>query len=226
MTGEPALHVLEDPESTSRAAAEAIAGALALAVAARGRADWATTGGSAPVGIYRALAESGLRDRVPWAAVHTWWGDDRFVTDADPLSNVRPLEAFLLPGVPLARDHLHVPTMTEAITNHLAVDWVARQYEAELRAADLEMRADGFPVLDVVLVGIGGDGHVLSAFPGSPLFDVRAWVSAVPAPTHIEPHVARISLHPRILEAARLPMIVAHGAGKAADRKSSCRERV
>jgi hypothetical protein len=79
------------------------------------------------------------------------------------------------------------------------------------------------------------DGHVLSVFPGSPLFEADAWVSAVPAPTHIEPHVARISLHPRILQAARLPMVVAHGAGKAAilasvlsgpRTSSACRRRL
>ena len=67
-----------------------------------------------------------------------------------------------------------------------------------------------------MLVGIGPDGHVLSEFPGSPLFDSEAWASAVPAPTHIEPHVARVSLHPRILELARLPIVVAHGTAKAA----------
>ena len=54
----------------------------------------------------------------------------------------------------------------------------------------------GFPILDVVLVGLGGDGHVLSVFPGSPLFDSADWVSGVPAPKHIEPHVARVSLNP------------------------------
>jgi 6-phosphogluconolactonase len=68
----------------------------------------------------------------------------------------------------------------------------------------------------VALVGVGADGHILSAFPGSALFDSEAWVAAVPAPEHIEPHIARISLNPRILGLARLPIVVAHGAGKAA----------
>jgi 6-phosphogluconolactonase len=106
--------------------------------------------------------------------------------------------------------------MNRAIGQSLGPGSVAMEYEAELRAAGLELDPTGWPLLDIVLVGIGADGHVLSVFPGSPLFEADAWVSAVPAPTHIEPHVARISLHPRILGVARLPMVVAHGAGKSA----------
>ena len=216
MTGEPTIRIGADSESTSRAAAEAIALALREAAEERGRADWATTGGSVPVGIYRALAVPPLLGLVPWAAVHVWWGDDRFVARDDPLSNVLPFDRELLPYVSLASANIHAPKMAEAIDAGLGVESVAAAYEMALAGADLPVDDQGFPILDVVLVGIGGDGHVLSVFPGSPLIDAEAWVSHVPAPTHIEPHVARVSLHPRILEAARLPMVVAHGAGKAA----------
>jgi 6-phosphogluconolactonase len=82
---EPRIEVLADPEATSRAAAESIAEALGAAFTQRGRADWVTTGGSTPVGIYRELAAAPLRDRVPWHAVHVWWGDDRFVPRDHPL---------------------------------------------------------------------------------------------------------------------------------------------
>lgn len=216
MTGEPTVRIERDAETTSRAAAEAIALALREAVEARGRADWATTGGSTPVGIYRALSAPPLRELVPWGAVNAWWGDDRFVRRDDPLSNVRPFVEELLASVPLRTANVHEMAMDEAIAAGEGPAWVASGYEAELQAAGLELAPSGFPILDVVLVGIGGDGHVLSAFPGSFMFDSAAWVSAVPAPTHIEPHVERVSLHPRILAAARLPMVVAHGAGKAA----------
>ena len=216
MTGEPSIRILEDADATSRAAAVAIAAALRAGVEARGVAHWATTGGSTPIGIYRALIEAPLRDAVPWASVHTWWGDDRFVPRTDPLSNVLPFEAVLAPGVPSVRRHAHPIAMDEALTGGLGTDWAAEHYDAELRVAGFEIAASGFPILDLVLVGIGGDGHVLSAFPGSALFDERGWALPVAAPTHIEPHVARVSLNPRILAAARLPMVVAHGAGKAA----------
>jgi 6-phosphogluconolactonase len=239
MPGEPTIRVLDDPDAVSHAAAEAIVAALRDAVDARGRAQWATTGGSTPIGIYRELAAPPHRDEVPWESVHVWWGDDRFVPRDHPLSNVLPLEEVLLsnsaraglsgtgadaaevalgiePGVVMPVENIHPPSMGRAIGRSLGADSVAMEYEAELRGAGLEVGANGFPVFDVILVGIGSDGHVLSVFPGSPLFDGEAWVSAVPAPTHIEPHVARVSLHPRVLEAARLPIVVAHGDGKAA----------
>jgi 6-phosphogluconolactonase len=239
MSGEPTIRVFDDAAATSLAAAEAIAAALTEAADGRGRADWATTGGSTPLGIYRELAIAPLRDEVPWQAVHVWWGDDRFVPRDHPLSNVLPLDQVLLstaaraglsgtgadavevdlgiePGAPLAVGNVHAPPMSRAIGLATGVGSVAMDYEAELRAADLEVAESGFPIFDVMLVGIGADGHVLSVFPNSPLFDGSAWVSAVPAPEHIEPHVARVTLHPRILDAARLPIVVAHGAGKAA----------
>jgi len=238
VSGEPRVEVLEDPEATSRAAATAIADALAAAVAERGRADWVTTGGSTPVGIYRELAVAPLRDAVPWHAVNVWWGDDRFVPRDHPLSNVLPLDQVLIsaaaraglsgtgeyavdvdlgtePGVTLPVANIHAPRMSEAIASGAGTEWVAEEYADRIRDAGLPTR-EGFPIFDVVLVGIGPDGHVLSVFPGSPLFDSEAWVSPVPAPTHVEPHVARVSLNPRILEVARLPMVVAHGPGKAA----------
>jgi 6-phosphogluconolactonase len=239
VSGEPRIEVWPDPEETSRAAAAAIADALVEAVEQRGRADWATTGGSTPVGIYRELARAPLRDRVPWHAVNVWWGDERYVPRDHPLSNALQLDQVLVsaaaraglsgtgeyavdvdtgvePGVPLPAANIHAPHMGAAIGAAAGTEWVAEEYGDRLRDAGLETTNDGFPIFDIVLVGVGADGHVMSVFPGSALFDSEAWVEAVPAPTHIEPHVARISLNPRILEAARLPILVAHGAGKAA----------
>jgi 6-phosphogluconolactonase len=238
VSGEPRLEVLPDPEAASRAAAEAIVDALRDAVDRRGRADWATTGGSTPVGIYRELAVAPLRDAVPWDAVHVWWGDDRYVPRDHPLSNVLPLDQVLLsasaragqsgtgesgidvdlgiePGVPLPAANVHAPRTGDAIALRAGPEWVAEEYTDRLRDAGLPSSDDGFPILDIVLVGVGPDGHVLSVFPGSALFDSQAWVSAVPAPRHIEPHVARVSMHPRILELARTPIVVIHGSAKA-----------
>ena len=238
MSGEPELRILDDAEAASGAAAEALANELTDAVERRDRADWVTTGGSTPAGIYRALAVAPLRDQVPWYAVHPWWSDDRFVPRDHPLSNVLPFDQILLsasaraglsgtgadaaevelgiePGVAMPVENIHAPAMGRAIADAAGPERVAREYEAELRAAGLPISDQGFPIVDVMLLGIGDDGHILSVFPRSPLFDAAAWVSAVPAPTHIEPHVARISLNPAIVEAARSVIVVAHGAGKA-----------
>jgi 6-phosphogluconolactonase len=238
MNGEPRIEVLEGPDLASRAAAEAIADALVDAVERRGRATWATTGGSTPVAIYKELAVDPLRDRVPWAAVEVWWSDDRYVPRDHPLSNVLPLDQVLVsasaragqsgtgetgvdvarhvePGVLLPVGNIHAPRMNDAIGLAAGPEWAAREYADRLRDAGLPASDDGFPIFDLMLLGVGADGHLMSVFPGSQLFEAEAWVSAVPAPTHIEPHVPRISMHPRILDSARLPIVVMHGTAKA-----------
>jgi 6-phosphogluconolactonase len=222
--GEPLLDVLPDAEAATAAASTLIASALAEAVRQRGRADWATTGGSTPIPIYRRLVQPPLRDLVPWDRVHVWWGDDRAVPRDHPLSNRLPFDEIVLhgegeidsrtgaePGAPLPLANVHA--MPIEASRSLAAS--AAAYAAELRAAPLDRDGAGFPILDVVLVGVGPDGHVFSVFPDSALFDAADWVSTVPAPEHVEPHVARISLHPRILVAARLPVVVILGASKA-----------
>ncbi len=237
--GEPQIEVLADPDAVANAAAERIAAALSDAVERRGRADWATTGGSTPIGIYRELAEAPLRDEIPWREVNVWWGDDRFVPRDHPLSNVLPLDQVLLratafagvsgegesgvdvevgnqPGVLLPASNVHAMPMTAAIADGRDPAWVAAAYEAELGAAGLP-ESDGIPIFDLVLSGIGADGHILSVFPGSQVFadDGTPWVAGIPAPDHIEPHVPRVSLHPRFLAAARLVLVVAFGGAKA-----------
>jgi 6-phosphogluconolactonase len=242
--GEPEVRVLADAEAVSVEAARVIADMLTRAVAERGRADWATTGGSTPLGIYGALAVAPLRDEVPWDRVHIWWGDDRFVPRDDPLSNVLACDQVLLggaafggesgmgesgqeielgleAGVPIPLANLHAMPCAAAIGEGRSQAWVAEGYERELRNAALEVDDAGFPRFDVLLLGLGSDGHLMSVFPGSTAFDEDAWVLAIPAPTHIAPRVPRITLNPRVVPAARLPLMVVHG-----ERKSEIVERV
>ena len=214
---EPEIVVVADPDEAAAVAAERIATILADAVTARGRADWATTGGSTPVGIYRRLTEAPLRDAVPWSDVHVWWGDDRFVPRDHPLSNVRPLDDVLLDaehGIQIPDDHLHPFRTGESIGAGWDAAWTASTLAGELAAAELPTQ-DGWPILDLVLVGIGGDGHLLSVFPGSTAFDATAWALAIPAPTHIEPHVERVTLNPAVIGVARTVLVVAFGSEKA-----------
>ncbi|HET9681312.1 MAG TPA: 6-phosphogluconolactonase, partial [Candidatus Limnocylindrales bacterium] len=211
---EPHVDVLADPEATTRAAATLLAAALADAVRERGRADWATTGGSTVVGIYRALATEPLRDLVPWDRVHVWWGDDRLVPRDHPLSNRLPFDQGLLAmaglagmsgtgagavdvhlgvtsGVPIPIPNVHAMPIDAALAAAAAegrpataTEHAARQaadsYAAELEAAPLPRDGSGIPILDVVLVGVGPDGHVFSVFPDSPLLDSAALASPVP----------------------------------------------
>jgi len=214
VAGEPEILVLPDPRAAAEAAAGRIAEALASAIAARGTAHWATTGGSTPGPIYRSLAAPPLRDAVPWERVHIWWGDDRWVPPDDPRSNAIACWDLLLRDVPVPANQVHPIPIGEALSQGRPASWAAERYAAELRAAKLAVNAVGFPIIDVVLVGIGSDGHLLSVFPGSATWDDPAWVQAVPAPAHVSPTVDRITLHPRVLDAARLPLAVAHGPSK------------
>lgn len=225
----PAVVVVRSAHAASDEAAARIAAGLTAGVAARGRADWATTGGSTPIGIYRALRAEPWRTGVPWDRVHLWWGDDRVVPRDDARSNARPAHEELLAGsspdgipdgVRIQARNVHElpigPALGAADGDTMAAARLAAAGAAlDLADAGLEGSGAGFPILDVVLVGVGADGHILSVFPGSTVWDSPAWVQAVPAPTHIEPQVERVSFHPGILAAARLPLVVAHGAAKA-----------
>lgn len=230
---EPEIVVLTDEAAIATAAAERIATSLARAVDERGRADWVTTGGSMALPIYRQLAAEPLRDAVPWESVHVWWGDDRFVPRDHPLSNVKPFDDILLAiywtqggqaalgqsgqgmPIPLPLDNIHPFPTTAAIGRSQGAAWCAAQLAAELRDGGPEA-ADGWPVFDLVLLGIGADGHLLSVFPGSPAFDATDLALAIPAPTHIEPHVERVTLNPAVLTAARTLLVAAAGDAKAA----------
>jgi 6-phosphogluconolactonase len=213
---EPLLVVLETPDAAAAEAAKRIAKSLADAVRTRGRVDWVTTGGSTVSPIYRRLAAPPVRDVVPWSAVRVWWGDDRYVPRDHPLSNVKPLDDLLLDRgrVPLPVANLHPFPVAAAIGGMRDAGWAAAQAAAELRTAHLPT-ADGWPVLDLILLGIGVDGHVLSVFPGSMAFESTDWALAIPAPTHIGPHVERITLNPAILGVARQILVVATGSAKA-----------
>jgi 6-phosphogluconolactonase len=231
------LVVLPNPDAAVGAAAERIAAVLATAASERGVAHWSTTGGSTPVGIYRALTLPPLVRDVPWNEVHLWWGDDRYVPRDHPLSNVEPADQILLrvgalsgqsgwgesaedvltgtePAAAIPVANLHPIPMAEAIGEARGAAWAAARYDMELRAAGLPTQ-DGWPVFDLVLLGMGPDGHVMSVFPGSETFGRPEWALPVPAPTHVEPHITRVTLNPAVLEVARSIVVVANGAAKA-----------
>ena len=225
---EPEIVVLPSEELAAVEAAERIATALEDAVELRGRADWVTTGGSALVARYQRLAAEPLVEAIPWANVHVWWTDDRYVPRDHPLSNVKPFDDVLLgianaeegtsssryPGVPLPVENIHPFPTGEAIGRAAGAAWCAAELADELRAAGLPER-DGWPVFDLIVLGVGPDGHILSVFPGSTAFDSTELALAIPAPTHIEPHVERVTLNPAVVGVARQVLVVVSGAGKA-----------
>jgi 6-phosphogluconolactonase len=227
LPGRPALRVFATAEEVSVAAASLVADGLAAAIAARGIAHWATTGGSAAPGLYRALLAPDLRARVDWSRVRVWWGDDRFVPAGDPLSNVTPFLDVALAGaggaagasgLPIDPTHVYPIPVGDMVARGLGPAEAAAAYAERLQELgpwSAGQTGDATPAFDVIVVGVGPDGHLLSVFPGSAVWDAAALVTAAPAPTHIEPHVARVTMHPRVLAAARSVLVVTAGASKA-----------
>ncbi len=217
--GEPELVVTAGPDQAAGEAAERIAAALIAAVERRGRADFCTTGGGTPIPIYRLLAHAPLVDRIPWPAVHVWWGDDRFVPRGHPESNVTSLDDDLLGGTgstggaPLPSANIHPFPTDRALAELRDNVWCAARYAEEL-SAGVPIVDGNWPGFDLILVGVGDDGHVLSVFPESPALQSMAWTMGVPAPTHIGPHLPRMTVNPRLLEAAPV-LVVTTGARKA-----------
>ncbi len=228
VAGEPEIVVVADADAAADLGAERIAQVLADAVAARGHADWVTTGGSTPIDIYRRLVAPPLRDAVPWPDIGVWWGDDRYVPRDHPESNVKAFEDIMLgiasgeegtagghaTGLPLSHDNVHPFPTAAAIGQARGAAWCAMTLADTLRMAGLDM-VDGWPVFDLIFVGIGPDGHLLSAFPGSAALESDDLALAVPAPTHIGPHIERVTLNPAVIGVARSVLVVVHGADKA-----------
>ncbi len=222
---EPTIVTLADGDACSLAAAERIVEILDVAIDDHGEAHWVTTGGSSPAAIYHHLAATELRGEVDWRKVHLWFTDDRFVPPDHPLSNVKIADDVLLNpgrpgepgsgGVPIPNDQVHAFETSVAIAGGHDQDWCAHQYAEDLQANGSDTNDAGWPVFDLILLGVGPDGHIMSVFPGSATFDRSEWALGVPAPTHIEPHVPRVTLNPAIVPAAAELLVVCPGAAKA-----------
>ena len=217
--GEPGVIVVATPGDVAQIAADLIAAAVSAAVERRGRADFCTTGGSTPIPIYKLLGQAPLVDVVPWQHVHFWWGDDRFVPRGHPDSNVTALDDVLLGGggsvggAPLPSSNIHPFPVDRALAELHDNAWCAARYAEEM-CAGVPVVDGNWPGFDLILVGVGDDGHVLSVFPDSPALESTAWTMGVPAPTHVGPHLPRMTVNPRLLEAAPV-LVVTSGGGKA-----------
>ncbi|MEZ4702288.1 MAG: 6-phosphogluconolactonase [Rhodothermales bacterium] len=196
------IHISPDKETLSRRAAEAVAERARACVAERGRCTIALAGGSTPRRLYEILATE-LRDDVPWERLHLVWGDERHVPHDDPKSNFRMAREAMLDRVPLLPDHIY-PTPVAG-----APDADAEAYARRIDA----LLAPDEGRLDLVLLGLGDDGHTASLFPGSPaLGETERSVVAAPAP--VAPH-QRITLTFPVLNRARAVFFLVAGADKA-----------
>ena len=205
----PRVLVFSEAEAVAQVAAGMVIEAAKMAVHARGRFLLALSGGSTPRRLYQILASPACDGVFPWAQTHLLWSDERCVPPGDSRSNYRLAEEAGLLRRPLASTH--------RMPGELPPEAGAARYEEEL--ADLcaigAPDAPGFdlpPRLDLVLLGLGEDGHTASLFPGSPLLEERRrWLAATPGPDGLW----RLTLTPAVLGEARRLLFLVTGAAKA-----------
>jgi 6-phosphogluconolactonase len=178
--------VAADPAALADAAANHL---MARIEANPGRVAICLTGGSSPKQLYRLLASEAYSKRIPWDRVHWFIGDERFVSPADPLNNMAMARGIFLDRL-APKDHIH-PIPTDVATP----DQSAERYERELQSFyGAEVLDPARPLFDLVLMGIGPDGHTASLFPGYPAVnEAERWVVGVPQ-AHVAPFVPRVTL--------------------------------
>ncbi len=199
----PDVRPFSDLESMSRAAARFFASVTDRAVEGKGRCAVALSGGGTPRRTYELLATPPLKDQIPWDRIDFFWGDERCVPPADERSNQRLARELFLDALPIPPGRIH-PLQTD-----LSPRIAARNYDVLLR----HFFGGAFPALDLILLGLGEDGHTASLFPGSDaLHEQELWV--VEAHRSDEPF-ARLTMTPQFINRSATILFLVAGAAKA-----------
>lgn len=164
------LHVFQNPETVCRELAGWLVAYAADVLQEKGTFSIALSGGSTPKRLYELLASDEYRDRVDWLPWHVFWGDERVVPFNDERNNARMAHEALLDHVPIPPKQIHI------LRTDVAPESAAAEYETLLHDF-FDQNATTF---DLVLLGLGDDGHTLSLFPGSEVVEEEtAWVRTV-----------------------------------------------
>lgn len=198
--------VLADAEALAQAAADLFTHLTIEAVNLRGRASVALSGGTTPRRMGELLAVPPARDRVPWNRLEVFWGDERWVPWDDPESNVGVARRTFLDAVPIPPTQIH-PFSTDLPDPGSA----ARAYAA--RVQEVIGEGEGVPRFDLVLLGMGDDGHTASLFPETPALAERdSWAVANRVP---KLDATRLTLTVPVLNGGREVVFLVGGTGKA-----------
>lgn len=199
----PDIRICPDIDELSDRAAEAAAAVITAAVELKGRCVLLLSGGTTPRGMYGILG-SQYRTAVPWAGVHVFWSDERYVPHDDPRSNYRLARETLLDHVPCPAANIHPMPTSFADPSE-----AARAHDAAIR----EFFRDAEPHFDLAILGIGADGHTASLFPDAPaLEEHERWVLSVTSDA--EPP-SRLTLTLPLLTASTITWFLAAGSAKA-----------
>ena len=201
------IEILPDAEALALRAADLFALAAQEAAAARGRFAAALSGGETPRALYRMLARQQFSQKIPWRRVQLYWGDERCVPPDDSASNFGMARVAFLKHVPLPEANVH------RVHGEEEPGAAALSYEKELRAlAALERPKSELPVFDLVLLGLGGDGHTASLFPhGDALTVAERFAVATEAPDGSP----RVTVTYPVINAARRVWFLVSGVDKA-----------
>ena len=202
--------MLDNVGELAARAADHIARVVRGAIDARGRAMLALAGGTTPQMTYGLLAKPPRSGRIDWARTYLFFGDERYVHPEDPSSNLAMVRRSLLAPMGLPEEHVYpVPTHLATATS------AAAAYETTLvEAFGLRGHHDP-PRFDLILLGLGEDGHTASLFPRAAALEVKdRWVVASP-PGTLPPAVDRITLAFPVLNAAREVLFLVSGRNKA-----------
>jgi 6-phosphogluconolactonase len=202
------VRVFDEVAALMRAAADEVALEVERAVSDSGRFAWALAGGSTPRDLYRLLASDPYRARLPWPAIHFFWGDERHVPPDHPDSNFRMAREAMLDSVPVPAENIHRVPAEEPDAARAAAE-----YESTLRAF-FALSPGEWPRFDLVQLGLGKEGHTASLFPGSPAVAERERL--VVAPWVEAQETFRITLTPPVLNHARRVLFLVSGDEKAA----------
>lgn len=211
----PEVFVHTSGDLLASAAAARTVTRLADAIAADGHAHLVMTGGGIGTKVLAAIAAAPARDAVDWRLVDFWWGDERFEPAGDPERNETGARAALLDALNVDPARVHAVAGPDGPDGD-DPDAAAARYAAELAAAAGDAgdgKTGAVPVFDVLMLGIGPEGHVASIFPGSPA--AHATGSVVAVRNSPKPPPTRISFTFGAIQAAREVWVLASGAEKA-----------
>ncbi len=196
------IRVCANPEALSVAAAEVFATAAQQAIQARGRFAVVLAGGGTPHRTYELLRYAPFREQIPWQHTHFFWGDERCVPTNDVRNNARMARQALLDHVPVPPEQIH-PMICDGSPQK-----AAEEYEALLHRFFVDDR----PRFDLVLLGLGENGHTASLFPGTPVLEEQQrWVAEVYV---AEEKLHRLTLTASVINQAAQIVFLVSGQGK------------